>query len=149
MWTLSSGLFLGWSLGANDSANIFGTGVATGIVKYRTAILLTSAFVMLGSVIEGPKCMDTLTALGALIPFEAFISALAAAVTMTVLTIMALPSSTSQAVVGAILGAGVLSGTVDFSMLYRIVTSWVLTPIIGLLLGYIIHNGLRRYQLNK
>ena len=33
---LSSGLFLGWSLGANDAANVFGTAVATKMVRFRT-----------------------------------------------------------------------------------------------------------------
>jgi hypothetical protein len=34
---LSSGLFLGWSLGANDAANIFGTAVGTKMVRFKTA----------------------------------------------------------------------------------------------------------------
>ncbi|HDR15336.1 MAG TPA: inorganic phosphate transporter [Desulfobacteraceae bacterium] len=142
MWTISSGLFLGWSLGANDSANVFGTGVATGIVRYRTAIVLTSIFVMLGAVLEGAKCIDTLTDLYRLIPLEAFICALAAAVTMTVLTFLAVPSSTSQAVVGAIIGAGILSGSSDFSSLYKIVACWVFTPVAALVLGYLFHRVL-------
>lgn len=142
MWTISSGLFLGWSLGANDSANVFGTGVATGIVKYRTAIVLTSIFVMLGALLEGSKCIDTLTDLYRLIPLEAFICALAAAVTMTGLTFLAVPASTSQAVVGSIIGAGLLSGAADFSSLYKIVACWVFTPVSALVLGYVCHRVL-------
>ena len=42
---LSSGLFLGWSLGANDAANIFGTAVGTKMVKFRTAAIISSIFV--------------------------------------------------------------------------------------------------------
>ena len=34
---LSSGLFLGWSLGANDAANVFGTAVGTRMVRFATA----------------------------------------------------------------------------------------------------------------
>ncbi|RLI52562.1 MAG: inorganic phosphate transporter, partial [Candidatus Thorarchaeota archaeon] len=29
------GVFLGWSLGANDSANVFGTAVSSFMVNYR------------------------------------------------------------------------------------------------------------------
>lgn len=47
---LSSGLFLGWSLGANDAANIFGTAVGTKMVRFRTAAVIASVFVMLGAV---------------------------------------------------------------------------------------------------
>jgi PiT family inorganic phosphate transporter len=142
MWKIGSGIFLGWALGANDSANIFGTGVATGTVRYRTAIWLTAIFLMAGAVVEGPKCMETLGELSRLIPLEAFCVALAAAGTMTVLTVLALPASASQAIVGAILGAGVLAGTADFSRLYRIVACWIFTPVCALVLGYLLYRGL-------
>ena len=36
---LFGGLFLGWSLGANDAANVFGTAVGTRMVNFRTAAL--------------------------------------------------------------------------------------------------------------
>ncbi len=139
MWKISSGIFLGWALGANDSANIFGTGVATGTVRYRTAIWLTAVFLLAGAVIEGPKCMQTLGELSRLVPLEAFCVALGAACTMALLTVLALPASASQAIVGAILGVGILSGTADFSRLYRIVACWVFTPVCGLILGYLLH----------
>ena len=47
---LSSGLFLGWSLGANDASNIFGTAVGTKMVKFNTAAVIASVFVILGAV---------------------------------------------------------------------------------------------------
>ena len=139
MWKIFSGVVLGWSLGANDSANIFGTGVTTGTVKYRTAILLTAAFVLLGSLIEGPKCIKTIGEISRLQPFDAFACALATAITMGFLTFLALPASTSQAIIGAIIGAGILSGTADFSKLYKIVLCWLLTPIGGVIIAFVLH----------
>ena len=47
---LSSGLFLGWSLGANDAANVFGTAVGTRRVKFSTAAFVCSGFIILGAV---------------------------------------------------------------------------------------------------
>jgi inorganic phosphate transporter, PiT family len=38
---LLAGTFLGWGLGANDSANIYGTAVYTKVITYRLAIILT------------------------------------------------------------------------------------------------------------
>jgi len=148
MWKVLSGAFLGWGLGANDSANIFGTGVATGTVKYRTAILLTSVFVLLGSVLEGPKCMATVSDLSLLIPLDAFFCCLASAITLTILTYFAIPASSSQAVIGAILAAGIISGTADFTRLFKIVSCWVFTPISGIILGYFLHRILG-YFLDK
>lgn len=143
MWKLISGIFLGWSLGANDSANIFGTGVTTGAVKYKTAILLTSIFVLLGAVFEGPKCMRIVSDLSRLIPMEAFFCALASAVTMSILTYYAIPASTSQAIIGAVIGAGILSNSADFSKLIKIVTCWILTPIGGAIFGYLLYHILK------
>lgn len=143
MWKLISGIFLGWSLGANDSANIFGTGVTTGAVKYKTAILLTSIFVLMGAVFEGPKCMKIVSDLSRLIPMEAFLCALASAITMTILTYAAIPASTSQAIIGAIIGAGILSGSADFSKLIKIVACWILTPIGGAIFGFSLYHILK------
>lgn len=148
MWKVLSGAFLGWGLGANDSANIFGTGVATGSVRYRTAIWLTSVFVLLGAILEGPKCMTTVSDLSLLVPLDAFFCCLASAITLTLLTYFAIPASSSQAVIGAILAAGVLSGTADFSKLFKIVSCWVFTPISGIILAYFFHRILG-YFLDK
>ncbi len=138
MWKILSGAFLGWSLGANDSANIFGTGVATGTIRYRTAVRLTAVFVIIGAILEGPKCMQVLTDLSRLAPIDAFSCALGAALTMTALTILALPASSSHAIIGAILGAGLVRGSPDFTRLFKIITCWVLTPACGLVFGYLL-----------
>jgi PiT family inorganic phosphate transporter len=143
VWKIISGIFLGWSLGANDSANIFGTGVTTGIVKYRTAILLTAIFVLIGSILEGPKCMRIVSDLSRLVPIETFYCALAAAITMTILTYFAIPASTSQAIIGAVIGAGILSGSADFSKLIKVVTCWILTPVGGMIFGYLLYHSLK------
>ena len=148
MWKVLSGVLLGWSLGANDSANIFGTGYATGLVKYRTAIWLTAVFLMIGAVLEGSKCMEVVGDLSSLTAIEAFYCALAAAITMTALTILAIPASCSQAIIGAVLGAGILSSTADFSKLYKIVACWVFTPICALVTAYLLHRILG-FVVNK
>jgi inorganic phosphate transporter, PiT family len=148
MWKVLSGVFLGWSLGANDSANIFGTGYATGLVKYRTAIWLTAVFLMIGAVLEGPKCMAVVGDLSNLTAIDAFYCALAGAITMTALTVLAIPASCSQAIIGAVLGAGILSSTADFSKLYKIVACWVFTPICALITAYLLHRILG-FVINK
>jgi len=147
MWKVLSGVFLGWSLGANDSANIFGTGYATGLVKYRTAIWLTAVFLVIGAVVEGAKCMNVVGDLSRLVSTDAFYCALAGAITMTVLTFLAIPASCSQAIIGAVVGAGIISSTADFSKLYKIVACWVFTPICALFTAYLLHSLAKRSLL--
>jgi PiT family inorganic phosphate transporter len=139
MWKVLSGVFMGWSLGANDTANIFGTGVTTGTIKYKSAIWVTAVFVLMGSVLEGSKCMPTVSELSHLLPMHAFCCALATATTMAILTYLAIPASTSQGIIGAVIGAGILTGSADFSGLYKIVSCWLLTPIGGIIIGYSLH----------
>ncbi|PKL20110.1 MAG: inorganic phosphate transporter, partial [Spirochaetae bacterium HGW-Spirochaetae-4] len=44
---------MGWSLGANDAANIFGTAVGTKMVRFRTAAIISCLFIILGAVVGG------------------------------------------------------------------------------------------------
>ncbi len=64
---LTSGLFLGWSLGgANDAANVFGTAVGTRMVRFSTAAVVCSIFVVLGAVLSGAGAAHTLGKLGSI-----------------------------------------------------------------------------------
>ncbi len=51
------GVYMGWGLGANDSANVFGTAVATRVITYRVAVTLTAIFAVIGAVYQGPRVM--------------------------------------------------------------------------------------------
>uniref|UniRef100_A0A831ZZX4 Inorganic phosphate transporter n=1 Tax=Desulfacinum infernum TaxID=35837 RepID=A0A831ZZX4_9BACT len=149
MWRITGGLFLGWSLGANHSANIFGTAVASGLVRFSQAVWLTAAYVVLGAAAEGTKCMATYSKLAALHADAAFALTVATAVTMTGLTRAGVPASTSQALVGAIIGWSLLDTTADFSQLFKIVVCWVLTPVAAVVSSTVLHRGLERLVVKR
>lgn len=132
-WPVSSGIFLGWSLGSNDAANIFGTGVATNMIKFRTAAILIAVFVVAGALLEGTKVMSTVGELSALTPVTAFYCTLSAGILVAVMSKYGIPVSTSQAIIGAILGIGLLNHSADFHKLIKIVLCWVLTPVGGII----------------
>lgn len=141
MWELSAGIFMGWSLGSNDAANIFGTGVGAQIVKYRTAITLISIFVVIGALLEGEKCFATVGELSNLDIKMAFFATLSAGMIVALFTFFGMPVSTSQAIIGAVLGAGLHSGGgPDFSKLYKVVICWVLTPIGAILISFFLYH---------
>lgn len=123
---LSSGLFLGWSLGANDAANVFGTAVGTKMVRFRTAAVISSFFLILGAVYSGGGTTETLTRLGNVNALPgAFMVALSAAVSVYWMIKGGLPVSTSQAIVGAIIGWNFYSGRpTDLSIVSKIVSTW-------------------------
>lgn len=101
LFFMSSGLFLGWSY----AANLFGTAVKTKMVKFKTEAIIISIFVIIGAVISGAGASHTLGTLGKVSELPgAFIVALAAALTVFGMTNWGLPVSTSQSIVGAIIG---------------------------------------------
>ncbi len=160
------GSFLGWSLGANDSANVFGTAVTSKMVSYKLAIFLTAIFVILGAILQGEAGIrryseglnkkaniensskdgtvtekseaeikadkDKAVRLAVMISF-------AAAFTVTVMTILKIPVSTSQAAVGAIIGVGLLENNVDWHGLQKVIACWIGTPIGGALFTFILY----------
>ncbi len=134
---LSSGLFLGWSLGANDAANVFGTAVGTRMVKFSTAAFICSAFVLLGAVLSGAGAAHTLGKLGAVNALAgSFMAAFSAALTVYMMTRAGLPVSTSQAIVGAIIGWNLFSGfPTDTASLIKIVGTWIACPLLAGVLG--------------
>jgi PiT family inorganic phosphate transporter len=130
---LSSGLFLGWSLGANDAANVFGTAVATRMVKFRTAAVVCGVFVIVGAVVSGSGAVGTLGDLGAVNALGgSFMVALAAALAVWWMTKAGLPVSTSQAIIGGILGWNLFTGSrTDMPSLIKIVSTWVICPTLA------------------
>jgi PiT family inorganic phosphate transporter len=151
---LLSGLFLGWSLGANDTGNIFGAAVETRMLKFKTAALIASIFIFLGAVFEGSGPSGTLGRLGSVDALGgAFTVALAAALTITAIVRTGIPVSTSQTIVGAIIGWNFFSGRLtDFRNLLTIVSSWViafvLSGIIAALLFYLIRPVINRGKIH-
>ena len=139
MLSLLGGIFLGWSLGANDAANAFGSAVSSKMLKFWTAAVLGAIFVLLGAVLEGRAGIDTLQGLTQLSLKKAMVASVAAALTVTLMTLWGLPVSTSQAVVGAILGIGFLNRQLDLSGLSKVVACWIGTPVGGLIIAIIIY----------
>jgi PiT family inorganic phosphate transporter len=138
---LSSGLFLGWSLGANDAANVFGTAVGTRMVRFTTAAAIASLFVIAGAVLQGAGSTHGLGQLGQVDALPgAFMVALCAAVTVSGMTRAGLPVSTTQAIVGAIVGWNLFcKRETDLSILSKIVTTWVAAPLLGAAFGAVVH----------
>ncbi|MCB2182656.1 MAG: inorganic phosphate transporter [Desulfobulbaceae bacterium] len=139
MWRISSGILLGFGLGSNDFSNIFGTSVSAGLIRYRTAVILCSTFLLLGAFLEGPKCLETVGKLAELSYSTAFACTLASAIVIGLLTYFALPASASQAIIGAIVGVGATAGATDYLKLLKIFTCWVLTPFGALLFSFLLY----------
>jgi PiT family inorganic phosphate transporter len=138
---LSAGLFMGWSLGGNDAANIFGTAVGTRMVRFTTAAIICSIFVILGASIGGTATSNILGKLGSINAIAgAFAVSASAAYTVMLMTKRGLPVSTSQSIVGAIIGWNIFAGLkTEPSVVVKIVQTWVFTPILAAIFAIIIY----------
>lgn len=148
LFFLTSGLFLGWSLGANDASNVFGSAVGSKMVTFRKAAIIASIFVILGAVIQGAGTSQTLGKLGAVNAIGgSFTVALAAAITVYMMTKFALPVSTTQAIVGAIIGWNFFTGnSTDSKTLSQIVITWIIGPVIGAVFAIILYILLKKFK---
>jgi len=153
---LLAGFYVAWNIGANDSANCVGTAVGGRILSYRRAIAIVILFVLLGAVLEGWKNMKTVgediiivsdgTNPLSEVPRAAIAALLAAGIWVTTATTLRLPVSTSQSMVGAVIGAGLLlsyaqpdiGASVQFGTLGVIAISWLLNPMFAAILAFIL-----------
>lgn len=145
---LTSGLFLGWSLGANDAANIFGSAVESRMISFIKAAIIASVFLIIGAVFQGAGAAETLGRLGAVNAMGgSFTVALAAALTVYFMTRLSIPVSTTQAIVGAIIGWNLFTGSrTDISSLSTIVTTWVTGPVLGGLFAMLLYMGIKKFK---
>jgi len=141
-------------LGANDAANVFGTAVGSKMISFRKAAIIASIFVILGAVIQGSGTTETLSQLGSVDAIAgAFTVALSAGFIIFLMTRYLIPVSTSQAIVGAIIGWNLFTGhKTDFSILSKILLTWVSGPVIGAIFSAVIfilfRKLLRRLKLH-
>ncbi len=147
------GVYLGWGVGANDNANIFGPAVATNAIKYKTAVILGAVFVLMGALIEGPDLMGSVSGVAGaeFSTYEisavnlAFAASIAAAITITILTYLSIPASTSQASIGSIFGISIVIagvGGAEWGEFFRMFIVWVVNPPLTALVTLVLYKAL-------
>lgn len=137
------GIYMGWGLGSNDAANVFGPQVNSRIIRYRNAVILTAIFVVVGALLEGRKCFETVGGVTTLVVWTALVSTLAAALTVNLMSYLKIPVSTSQALIGAIIGVSLLSHTkIEYNLLTKVFICWILTPLGAVIIAYLLYKFL-------
>lgn len=143
MVSLLGGLYIGWGIGANDAANMFGTSVEAGIIRYRDAAMLCASAIILGAVLQGREGIDTLSGLTEQDTTTLLIITVSTAFTVTLMTFLGLPISTSQAMVGSIAGIGLAADCMRWSGLVKVVVCWIATPVGAMVLSVVLYPAFR------
>lgn len=139
--------------GFHDGCNAVSTVIYTKALKPRTAIFISAAFNFVGPFL-GIKVAQTI---GGVIKFgdadpdlmaRLVIAAMLGAFLWDALTwIWALPVSSSHALVGGLLGAGIMAlgfDGVNFNKIIEVMSALIFSPFIGMLVGFVLMTISRR-----
>ena len=147
VFLLGAGVYVGWNIGANDTANCFGAVVGCSLLTFRKAVFMVAVFAMLGAVLQGHHVMDTIgkgVIKEDLNVLAILVALICSGFFITLATFFRIPTSTSQAVVGGMFGIGLGVGAkVDYSKFIIIAESWIICPFMVMLLSFLLSHLLR------
>ncbi len=138
---VAASIFVGFNIGGSSTGIAWGPAVGAGLIRKTTAAAVMTFFVFLGGWTVGRNVMDTLAGdiITAPITLEAGVAVLAfIGLGILVANVFGVPVPTSMTTVGAIAGLGLATGTLNFQTIGRIVSWWIVTPIVGFWVGAVI-----------
>jgi PiT family inorganic phosphate transporter len=166
---LIAGFYMAWNIGANDVANAMGTSVGSGALTLTGAVVVAAIFEFGGALLVGSRVTKTVRS--GIVDTEVFSSAgqfgadgplllmlgmvaalLAAGIWLQLATTYGLPVSTTHSIVGAVVGFGVLAAGIShisWMTVLRIAASWVISPLAGGTLAFVMFVYLRRTILAR
>jgi len=138
------GLYMAANIGANDLANAMGTSVGSGAITVKQAVVISIIANTLGAMLAGGYVTNTISK-GIIDPgllagepnrlmLGMFAALISAGICVHLATFFGLPVSTTHAIVGAVVGFGIISvgaGAVTWSKIISIATSWIISPAAG------------------
>lgn len=156
-----AGMYMAWNIGANDVANGMASPVAANAITLRQAVIIAAILDFIGAAFIGSHVTSTIC--NSIIKVEqipdlqltmlGLLSALfSAALWIFIATWKELPVSTTHAIVGAMVGFGVVAGgfrAVQWLQIIPIVLSWIISPFFAGLLAYVIFSFIRKKILQN
>ncbi len=155
------GFYMTWGIGANDVANAMGTSVGSGAITVKQAIIIAAIFEFAGAFIAGGNVTKTIRK-GIIDPssivdnpeilvFGMLAALLAAAIWLMIASSRGWPVSTTHSIVGAVIGfavAGIGIDAVQWGKVSMIAASWVVSPLLGGTIAFLLMMSIRRLILN-
>jgi PiT family inorganic phosphate transporter len=152
-------LYMTWGVGANDVANAMGTSVGSGAITVKKAIMIAAVFEFAGAFLAGGHVTGTIRkgiidAAGVqpeILVFGMLSALLAAGLWLMVASYYGWPVSTTHTIVGALVGFGMVGlglGAVEWGKVGSIVASWLISPLIGATIAFLLTQSLRKFILD-
>jgi PiT family inorganic phosphate transporter len=135
-------VFVGYNIGGSSTGVAFGPAVGSRIVRKATAATLFTGFAFLGAWTVGRNVIDTMSSdivAPAVFTPEASVGVLFfTGLSLLVSNVYGVPASTSMTAVGAIVGLGLATGTLDAALMFTILSAWILAPLVAFFVGGVV-----------
>ena len=145
---IAASIFVGFNIGGSSTGVAWGPAVGAGLIKKTTAAAIMTFFVFLGGWTVGRNVIQTLSGdiITTSISLEAGVAILFfIGLGILVANVFGVPVPTSMTTVGAIAGLGLATGTLRWDTIGRIVSWWIVTPVIGFWIGAFVGRYLYPY----
>lgn len=139
---LASAAYVSFSLGANDVGNAIGPLLSKYPDRGMELALLGGVAMAVGAIMAGSRVTDTVgKSITALDYGGALAAQLAAGLGVHLFSILGIPVSTSQAIVGGVIGVGLTKGAraVSTRKIGIILAGWVVTPVCAATLAAVLY----------
>ncbi len=134
--------YMALNIGANDVTNNVGAAVGARAMTMGQALVIAAIFELLGATVGGGEVVKTISANivdavqvpPAMLGWIMMAALTAAALWINLATWMNAPVSTTHAIVGAVIGAGISAvgpEPVNWRVMLEITASWITSPLIG------------------
>ena len=154
--TILLGFAMAWAIGANDAANSMSTAVGAKAITPKQAVVIAGVLEFTGAYFFGKSVTETIRK-GILDPsgitdpnvliYGSIAALLAATIWLIIATKFGLPVSTTHSIIGGIAGYGIVyagMSIVNWGKMAQVVLSWILSPIVGAIMAYIVFKALTR-----
>ncbi len=129
--SLSAGIYAAYSLGANNLAIVSGQFTSKGMLNISQALAFGGLAMALGTFTASKKVIYAVGKdITKLDPLGSAVALVAESTALLGYSLIGVPTSSAQAVVGAVIGVGLVKGTkmINNRTLLKIISGWLITP---------------------
>ncbi|UCG01406.1 MAG: inorganic phosphate transporter [Candidatus Heimdallarchaeota archaeon] len=147
------GFVVAFTIGANDETMT--PAVGAGLLSLSVAVIIGGIFNFIGVFFLGESVSKTVGKGISTAPLELdmiFVILISMALWLFIVSIKGVPISSTQSVIGSVLGVIIVRygwdflNQINFNTLFEVVASWVVSPVIGLIGGYFFYWLIMRFR---
>ncbi|KAF2956952.1 phosphate permease [Marinitoga sp. 38H-ov] len=154
IFALLIGFSMALAIGANDVANSMATAVGAKAITPKQAVIIAGVLEFVGATFFGKQVTETIRkgilhldvlADPKIVIWGSLAALIGATIWLAIATYKSWPVSTTHSIVGGMVGYGIAAGgfaVVNWSKIITITLSWVISPLVGLVVSYLMFKSI-------